>query len=251
MADCLYPHPGDHRPHAAEVGYLCKPGFARAEQHIAELPALSSWLHANLASGGAGDSDGSQRTKGEPPIPIRDTVHDHIVEIAAVLTSWAMLVAEERSLRGPRSAEVTTTAPFLLAHLEWAAAQLWVDDLAAEVADLHRTAHSLAPSRPGLHRMPAPCPTCDAVELSRQDGDDRIECRSCGRLWTEDEYVRLVIVLAGEMDLPEWSPVPVVAARFGLPAQTVWAWKRKGLLQSRREGGQIVVRLICDVGDAA
>ena len=42
--------------------------------------------------------------------------------------------------------------------------------------------------------MAAPCPSCDACELSRLDGDSFISCASCGRLWTEDEYERLALI---------------------------------------------------------
>ena len=249
-AQCIYPHPDNRPEHQAEIGLLCRPGFDRLEQTIAELPALLGWLHANLASGGSGEHDGSKRTKGEPPIPIRENVHDLVTETAAVLTSWAMMIAEERQLVGPRSPHPTATATFLVAHLPWAAQQTWIDALAVEILDLSRNGHQLAPSRPRTYRLPAPCPTCNALELHRQDGDDYVSCGSCGRLWTEAEYVRLVVVLAGEIDLPEWAPVAVVATRFDISLATVWTWKRRGLLQARRDGGQVVVRLVCDLPTA-
>lgn len=247
MTSCAYPHNDNRSDHPAKIGPFCTAGYERLEQHIAELPALSDWLHANLPTGGNGEHDGSKRTKGEPPIPIRDEVHDHIVEIRDVLASWASNVAEERSLIGPQDNDPTKTATFLVTHLPWSVEQPWVEDLATEVAELSRTGHGLAPSRPRTYRLPAPCPSCDALELYRKDGDDYVSCQSCGRLWTEAEYVRLVVVLAGELDLPEWSPVAVVAMRFGLNPATVWKWKQRGLLQARRDRGQILIRLVCDV----
>jgi hypothetical protein len=251
MSTCLYPHHDERDTHEAKVGLLCQSGYDRLEQTVAELPALVGWLHANIAAGGSGQHNEAKRTKGEPPIPIRDTVHDHIVEIRGVLTSWVQLVAEERQLIGPDNTDPTVTATYLTAHLPWAAQQLWIDDFATEILDLSRVGHGLAPSRPRHYRLPAPCPSCDALELHRQDGDDYVSCSSCGRLWTEAEYVRLVVVLAGEVDLPEWVPVAVVAVRFGINPATVWKWKQRGLLQARRDGCQVLVRLVCDIPTTA
>lgn len=50
-----------------------------------------------------------------------------------------------------------------------------------------------------VHRLPAPCPTCDCLALERADGADRVTCCYCGRTFTEDEYARLVLVLAGDI----------------------------------------------------
>lgn len=246
MTDCLFPHNDDRAPHAARTGFLCQTGFEQLERAIAELPSLSGWLHANLAAGGSGQADESKPTKGEPPIPIRDNVHDHVVEIRAVLTSWVQLVAEERDLRGPQDSQPTSTAAFLVTHLPWCAGQLWIDDMAGEMVDLTRTAHGLAPSHPGRHTLPIVCPDCGS-DLTRRDGDDYVECNGCRRLWSEADYAWLVFKLIGEADLPEWVPVAVVAERFGLKPATVWKWKQRGLLQSRREAGQVLVRLVCDV----
>lgn len=267
MTACLYPHEPERSEHPAKHGFLCESGYRRLEQHLSELPALSGWLHANLPrsdSGGYGDyTTGSK----DMPLPIRDGIADHQEAIVQTVNSWARLVAEERDLHGPwkplpqdgqaerdrlrraveQTATLTELVVFLLAHLPWSAEQLWIDDYTTEIEDLTATAHSLAPSIPRTYRMPAPCPTCSAMELHRKDGDDYVSCGSCGRLWSEQEYVRLVVVLAGEVDLPEWVPVAVVAVRFGLNPATVWKWKQRGLLQAKRDRGQVLVRLVCDV----
>lgn len=267
MTACLFHHSDDRDPHPATVGFLCKSGMERLTQHLAELPALAHWLHANL-SGGSGSGFGDYTTGSrEKPLPIKTGIADHLTQITDTVNSWARLVAEERDLRGPwrplpsdgwperdrlrRAVEQTASledlCTFLLAHLDWTVQQLWVDDFATEIEDLTSTAHGLAPSRPSKHRMAAPCPTCNAFELSRMDGDSFINCGSCGRLWTEDEYVRLALVLAAEVDLPEWSPVALIAERFDLNPARVWKWKQRGLLQAKREHGQVLVRLVCDV----
>lgn len=47
-----------------------------------------------------------------------------------------------------------------------------------------------------IHRLPAPCPSCDTLALTREDGSDQVECKACDRVWPEDDYRRLVLVVA-------------------------------------------------------
>jgi ribosomal protein L37AE/L43A len=49
-----------------------------------------------------------------------------------------------------------------------------------------------------VHRLVAPCPRCDARTLIRRDGDDQVQCRSCGNAWSEDHYQLLVRILTEE-----------------------------------------------------
>lgn len=49
-----------------------------------------------------------------------------------------------------------------------------------------------------VHRLPAPCPTCDLLTLGRHDGDSYVRCLHCGSSWTEAEYRHLVRVLVDE-----------------------------------------------------
>jgi Zn ribbon nucleic-acid-binding protein len=50
-----------------------------------------------------------------------------------------------------------------------------------------------------IHRLNAPCPSCDMRALYREDGADGVDCGACERHWTEVEYQRLVYVLAEEL----------------------------------------------------
>ena len=49
-----------------------------------------------------------------------------------------------------------------------------------------------------VHRLPAPCPSCDLVALQREDGKDEVRCTACYRVLEPEEYERLVLVLASE-----------------------------------------------------
>jgi len=46
-----------------------------------------------------------------------------------------------------------------------------------------------------IHRLPVPCPRCDAMDLVREDGSDIIECRDCTKKYTWDEYQHLCLIL--------------------------------------------------------
>jgi hypothetical protein len=63
-------------PPAAEVGYLCLRCFSRLRSALLEIPAIATWLHVNLAAGGApGEKVSGSR---EDPIPLRVDVLDLI-----------------------------------------------------------------------------------------------------------------------------------------------------------------------------
>lgn len=79
----------------------------------------------------------------ERRLPINPTVADHREHIARTLVSWAMLISEERVMSTPTGNAPDETAPWLLVHLRWASAQLWIDDFALELAQLRGQALSL------------------------------------------------------------------------------------------------------------
>lgn len=57
-----------------------------------------------------------------------------------------------------------------------------------------------------VHRLPAPCPSCDLKALQREDGKDAVRCTSCRREWSPVEYERLVLVLASESTTSKRKP---------------------------------------------
>lgn len=232
---CIAPHNGDRAPHRAEVGFFCTPAYNRTQQHIAELPALSGWLQANIAGSGGGLDPNPVTSSKTRPLPIKADVFDHIEAIRFTLTSWTALVSEERNLIGCDNTRPETTATFLLAHLPWSVEQLWADDLATEVADLHRVAHQLVPSRPAVYRLPIPCPSCPEgladFTLTRKDGDEYVSCRACGHLWTEKEYGRLMWEKAEyERNRCGWLTPEDAGIKLGVDPRVVRNWARRGLV---------------------
>lgn len=194
---------------------LCRWCAERLARELEELPNLVAEVEASTAAAG-GNGERITGTR-DAPVPVRvgavswigsappgavetDWPEDQTgpTPIAALLGSWARLVAEERHVNQPVG-RVGALVEFLRRHHDWITAQMWADDYAGEVHAAWQVGRSLAGVRSDVFRLPVPCPTCSRTELVRQNGADRIECEGCGRIWRESEYRHLVLVLAAEL----------------------------------------------------
>jgi ribosomal protein S27E len=231
-AKCVMTHTKEPQDRPARRGHLCTSCYHRLEQELAELPALSSWLHANLAEGSSAAPNPMRVTSRENwPVPIATDVHDHLEDIHAKLASWCLNVCDDRDLQGPGRSDVNATAAFLLAHLDWSSEQPWADAFAVEIHELHRDAHALVPVVPQTHRLDLPCPDCQTTTITRTDGADYARCESCGRLWKEREYQWLCKRVAREQeDASGWLLPEVVAAIVDVNPKTLRTWARRGVV---------------------
>jgi hypothetical protein len=220
------PENGQPRPRWAQTGLLCRRCADRLERHLAELPAQAQQLRAVLSGPPRGGRGENRPTKGNPPVPLNLAAHDHLQHLTDTLASWAQLVIDERSLRGPDTPTIESLSRWLLAQIDWLITQPWVDDLADEMRDLTRVADGLTHARPGWHRLPVPCPGCDSLSLGRWDGDDHINCSTCGERWAEQDYPRFVRVVAGDVTVT----APEAAARAGVEPSTFRGWAAAGAL---------------------
>lgn len=166
--------------------------WARLNRNLAGTVDAWRWLGECMPRGLVSQGEPLSGTK-SPPIPLILAMHDQRVHIAGVLASWARMVAEDRSLTGPAGVDPPTVGAWLAPHLRWCATQPWVDDLLTELADVVRQAHTTAPWRPHIHRLPLPCPDCGQVSLAILGGSDWVTCRNrdCGRLLGRGFYEQL------------------------------------------------------------
>jgi len=187
---CIDPSDPEGRPRIPPKigGLLCGRHYGRLAHTLDDLPTICDWLEACVATTQAGD-DHVAGTKA-PPIPIRPDVVDLLDDIAAILASWCRLVVEEHVpvLRGPRSSHVAVTSPWLRNVLPWVETQPWVDECYAEVIDLLRRAHTLAPWQRHAHHLPTPCPACGECSLVLYGGTDAVTCTVCHELIPEQRY---------------------------------------------------------------
>lgn len=139
---------------------------------------------ASLAVAEAAAFDAEGRPTGRWP---QDQI-GHLA-VATELEFWARDWADARGERLPLPT-VRALAPWLLDRLDWACAEHpALDEFAAKLTHL-RTVLTAAtgrlPARPEL--VDRPCPSCGWMALFRPPDGRFIECGSCGRALTEDEY---------------------------------------------------------------
>lgn len=212
MNNCLLPH---REPKTAADGLHVCPHHHRWLADSIDDIVVTFALLPHFYEPGTAIDDGHQ-VKGkrvDPPAPVRlDVVAlldrrtiaknpGDIVPVLAILESWARMIREERRITAcTKQATVTSEAGLILAHLDWASAQPWIDDLAKELRDVKSALHSAI----GDH-APRPVGTCPIVTEDGECGgklyQDRygglsVTCRRCGETWGETELRRLGLMVS-------------------------------------------------------
>jgi hypothetical protein len=212
LVDELRDPPGADPYALRAVDLYYPPGHDRAGEAV---PLAVERLPAAAVAG----KSNAPRVQGsrEAPVPIRvdvvdllgpadeRTVHDvhgdqvgHL-SAATILDGWCRLFAEERRESTP-TPHVATQAAWLLDRLDELFKHPAVDEFAGELGDLWhvlRRAAGLTMPRPELV-VGVPCKSvdCDLKTLWRLPGSDYVECASCGRLYTMDDYQAWVALVA-------------------------------------------------------
>lgn len=122
---------------------------------------------------------------GDQSEPVGNVLH--------TVSSWLLLVAEERPLTAALPRSVLVQLDLLKRHHDWIAAQDWVDDYAAELGEVRKALRVAV--REGGERAVGRCPSQDdngAVcngPLFPVEGEMAVDCRRCRRHYGE-EYLR-------------------------------------------------------------
>jgi hypothetical protein len=170
------------------------------------IPGLYAMLSPLPGVGGGGQ-------RRAPGFASRSPANDHIIAIRdprttrlapgdphsvpGVLAAWTALLADERSY-APPAGTVPAMAQFLDRNLDYITRQDWVEDLAAELRELHSQLRAIGQQR----RRIGICPnTIDSGDTTKQCGTtlyaplygDTIKCWApdCGREWPRAEWLRL------------------------------------------------------------
>lgn len=131
-------------------------------------------------------------------------------------------------------------------------------DIAADFADLHNKIRRQLGLTRQIQRLPVPCPGagCQALGLYREVG--RVWCEICGMTFTDDQYHRLALIVAGDvvsaLDPDERITAAQAAAECGTSVSTVRKWRQRGHLKAAayevRNGREVPVYRRGDVQDA-
>jgi hypothetical protein len=155
----------------------CHPCGDRIRTALDALPGLAGELALRgisdagrlAATGEAGRATHAKVTGSPSGSPAWDAA-DEIIEWAVGVEEWISALL---------------AAPFAL-------------DAGRQALELARRAERAAGLDRLVHHLPVPCPSCDTRALTREDGAEQVDCQACGRVWLEDEYRRLTLILASD-----------------------------------------------------
>jgi len=194
---------------------------------IAELPADYVSLTGALQRGSSGMVE-LVSSSPEQPCPIRIDVAALRDEIVRVATTWAEPVADLLRIRWDTQAVASHTRPAValdracrilsgalpaLLNLRAVEVQSWADngwywahepadglDGALELLRLHEVTRAALGRNRLVHQLPAPCPNidCGEMRLVRENGASQVDCEACGRVYPEEDYRRLTLILTSE-----------------------------------------------------
>lgn len=144
-----------------------------------------------------------------PTEPIRLSCLDAARELEDWLQVVVCLIEGDYQMGGPQEDTIASYASWLVANVERLE---WREDIADRVfapadpyrpaqalGDIMSRAHSLAPWRESVARLPGiPCPECHAVALVRFGGDEDVTCLHCRATMPPERYGIWTRILADE-----------------------------------------------------
>lgn len=248
--NCILAHRRDpDRPRAAAEGALLCHGHLAG---LAEMLAAAPGLSAELLAAHSRPAPPGERVGGTPSPGLRidPAVLDARATLAAVLSGWCRVVTEDRGLAPVADAGMAAVAGRLLAHLGWAAAQPWVDEMHSEVAAATAAGRRLAhPS--GTRRFAVgACPGCGGELRARISEDGllpaEVACAACAASWPPSEWLRR-LGPAIAADRAAWLSPPEAAAALGVSVGHVRVLAHRGGWASRPQPGGRVAYARADV----
>lgn len=217
----------EHTTKVARHGHFCDRCFYRCDKSLRMQGPLVEHILHQVGGLQSKNPDGSQRLKGDPPLPFNveafndaNEIYSQLVYLCAVFATKLNRQAPAPAARAWRTdnnrvvglpADIDPAAAryavaimgiWLSAHLEDIAALNAIDDvsyLMDAMEDVHRI-NAKWPSEDQAIYAPVQCPddSCKgkiALHPPKFEGDDqKIICETCGRVFTEDDYDRMASV---------------------------------------------------------
>lgn len=253
---CVLAHRQDpeRQRRAADGLYVCHGCRIRLERELGDLPGLDiDLIRAHSLSGPP-----KERVKGgevEAQMPIKANIVELRSQLLASIASWARVVCEERDVSTP-DLTVPAIAAFLLRHVDWIAAQPFVDEYDHEIHSLRRQAFSKAfPT--GRRQFPlGDCvePECPGTLIAVVNDIDtllpeEITCDySPDHRWPSSKWRELGKRLGIVISDPKLT-VAQAAKIYDIPARTMARWVADGRIRDVADPGEASLVHAAEVED--
>lgn len=198
---------------------LCEGCTTRVDRALPELPLDYTELNLLLASGQTGIVSDVVMGSQELQVPMRVSIEALQATMLHEVQAWAEPLAEllgiawdtagaRHSRRGwvlQRAVRLLSGAlPKFLAlprqEYRYARDAEWIVrdgiDGACELVRIHEMVRFASGKTKLTHQLPSPCPRCEHMTLVRHNGTEHVTCETCGVRWPEQDYRRLVLILA-------------------------------------------------------
>lgn len=210
-------HPDQLEPHGIEPRrgqpIWCRPCQKQIADAISRLPQLAIDLlniagaDGKIAATGESDATRKATMAGSPSASPAWDALDEIV-------TWAAATGDKlRGYLGQRPAAadwwagstqrrglvLTESVDYILEHRTALLCARNARKVGRQALQLVRRAERAAGVDELVHRLPAPCPSCERMALVRDNGAEQVDCRACHRSWPESDYRRLTLILASEV----------------------------------------------------
>lgn len=202
---------------------FCEPSRRHYRRVLDWLLEDYAALHGELGQPTArGESVQMSREYGHPGEALSDAKR----HIARTLADTADAIADQAGHTPPpepnghrESSLAAISHRYLAAHFDTLCSFPGAPDAAAELHSLHGQMRRMLGHNRQHQTLPAPCPECDMLTLTRTvdpDGTETIECAACAHLTPEHLYPAYLRVLVAEFapqgcDVSQWSDTPGVS----------------------------------------
>jgi hypothetical protein len=185
---------------------LCEPHRSRLNFQLLDVPSTYVRLDLALGSHGKASDVRVSRGKPEPPTPLNVGVRalqEDLVRLLLTAEDELRLALDLPSFVAGEVREgvaLTAASEFLAVRLDRLLAEPTGILLAVDLDQLLGTIRRALGLAKLVHRLPAPCPSCELLTLRRDDGASFVRCvnDACNRSFSEDDYARLVLILASD-----------------------------------------------------
>jgi hypothetical protein len=168
-------------------------------EDVADFPRLAVEIFQQALSGTATPSLKTSKTRpavytwpGQQSRLLADEIRDALTSLEDDVRQLCGLTP--RQLAGREGPTIASAARFIDAHTEWIVTHHPIADdpedaPPAYLMRLHaRAVRFVGDGKPRPDHKFTPCPGCGWATLFQQEGGDYIECTTCGRLLTANEY---------------------------------------------------------------